>query len=408
MKTASSCMPFRSGVVRRGWVLAGVLSSVMAAGAFGAGMDAMPDLRGTWKGHSRVLRESGPAEAAFQIEVTRQEGELLWAWDVWHPRSPDGGKWVAPPRRDRLLGGLAPDGRRGVLVKENTWFSFQLDGENRMEVQCTRVFPDAPAGFFAELSRGEEETSLPDLSVPDLSGIWSGAVQSPGPMGPVKDVLRLETVRQAGRLLWVDDIWHPVDSATGQPGADEVRDRLTGGLDAMGTKGVLVKADACFSLRQLDAERCEVEFIRFGGSVENITALSGVLGRNRADELVEPAGAVPDLLGVWEGGCRYAQPDGVVDSSVRIDVNRQEGRLVWAENVWNPIDPITGQTGDRTWWDPMVGSLHASGRTGIMVKPGVKFAFTLLAPDRMLLELVRIKPAGQQPMGFYVVLKRQR
>ena len=408
MKTALSCIPFRFGAVLRGWALAGVMLGVMAAGASGAGLDAMPDLRGVWKGHSQVFRDTGSAEVPFQIEITRQEGELLWAWDVWYPGDPASGGRAAEPRRDLLLGSLAPDGAGGVLVKENIWFSFRILDRDRMEVKLTSLLPDAPAGYFAVLCRGEAEEAAPAGALPDLSGTWSGATRSPGPNGPIEDQLRLDGVRQEGGLLWMDDVWHPVDPATGGPSEAEIRDRLTGGLDAAGSQGVLAKTDACFSFRLLDPDRIEVEFVRLGGAVENLTAIYSVLQRGGGGGLPEPAGPVPDLSGAWEGECRYPQPDGAVDGRVRIEVKRQDGHLIWADNVWNPIDPITGQTGDRTWWDPMVGSLQISGKTGILVKPGVKFAFTLLGPDQMRLELVRVKSAGQLPMGFYAVLNRQK
>ncbi len=408
MKTALSCIPFRFGAVLRGGALAGFLSGVMALGASGAELDAMPDLLGTWKGQSQVLRDAGRVVAPFQIEISRQEGELLWAWDAWHPHDPAIGGMTAELRRDLLLGSLAPDGSHGVLAKENVWFAFRLLGKDRMEVKLTSLLPDAPAGYYAVLCRGEEEEGLPAGSVPDLSGMWSGAARSPGPNGPIEDELRLDGVWQEAGLLWMDDVWHPVDPATGGPSEAEIRDRLTGGLDAVGSQGVLAKADASFSFRMLDPDRIEVEFIRLGGASENLTAVYSILQRGGGGVLPEPDGPAPDLGGAWEGSCRYPQPEGAVDSSVRIEIKRQAERLIWADNVWNPIDPITGQTGDRTWWDPMVGSLDVSGQSGVLVKPGVKFSFTLLAPDQMLLELVRIKPAGQQPMGFYVVLNRQR
>ena len=56
----------------------------------------------------------------------------------------------------------------------------------------------------------------------------------------------------------------------------------------------------------------------------------------------------------------------------------------------------------------MTGDLHPDGKTGALVKPGARFAFRMLSPDRMVVEFSRLRAGGQVPTAFYCVLERKR
>ncbi len=92
----------------------------------------------------------------FRIEVTRQEGRLLWADDVWHPLDPDTGKPLPEEKRDLLLGSLRPDGSRGVLAKADARFAFTVLSPARIlvEIDCIRAEgTDSPTAFYTVLEQ---------------------------------------------------------------------------------------------------------------------------------------------------------------------------------------------------------------------------------------------------------------
>lgn len=387
-------------------VIAVLLVLAFAPAALAATGSFPPNLLGVWEGFSAEIREDRRFAAPFRIDITRQEGTLLWAEDVWRPWDAATGKLSTATRRDPLLGSLNPEGSGGILVKQDARFALRIIDADRIEVEFVSVRPDSPAAFYTVLSRTGSTTAATVAASPDLAGSWRSPYRYPGVTGPLDSQLRLDVVRQDGELLWADDIWNPVDPATGKPGTSVLKDRLVGSLSPDGTRGVLAKADARFSLRVLDTSRIEVEFSRIGGTAESATAFYQTLDREGRGAGPEPGTATPAFLGTWEGASRYAQPDGVKSGTFRLEVTRQDGLLLWVDDVWFPIDPATGKTGTVPRRDPLVGSLQPDGRGGLLVKTGARFAFRFLAPDKILVEFVRLRVGGQIPTAFYTVLDR--
>ena len=360
-----------------------------------------PNLVGTWEGRSSEIRGDQRMESDFRIEIARQDGELLWAYDVWHPTNPDGSV-PATYQRDSLLGSVNPDGTGGVLAKEDARFAFRLLDENRMEMELVAIRQDNPSAFTAVLHRVPAEK---EAEIPDLTGTWRGAYRYPTVAGPMDDVFQWDILRQDAECLWVDDVWHPLDPATGKPGDTVVKDRLVGAFGPDGKRGVLVKPDARFAFRVLDENRLAVEFARVGGTLEKSTAFYVMLQRDGLAELAEAANP-PALAGAWEGICRPPEADGAVTGPCRLEFTKQDGALLWADNVWHLLDPVTGKPGAESVRDPMVGSLHPDGTSGILVKAGAQFAFKILTPDRLQVEFTRFRAAGQPALAFHGVLNR--
>ena len=66
----------------------------------------MPDLRGIWKTTYAAPTETGRLVREGRCEITRQDGELLWGSDVWHPINPETGKALAEWIRNPFVGSL--------------------------------------------------------------------------------------------------------------------------------------------------------------------------------------------------------------------------------------------------------------------------------------------------------------
>jgi hypothetical protein len=372
----------------------------------GASVPAPPRLLGVWEGLSAEIRSDRRSTAPLRIDITRQEGSLLWADDVWHPWDATVGKLSATTRRDPLLGSLNPAGTAGILVKEDARFSFRIIDADRIEVEFVSIGKDEPAAFYALLSRKSPAPAAPVAAPPNLAGSWRSAYRYPGATGPLESELQLDVVKQDGELLWADDVWHPLDPVTGKPGENAIKDRIVGSLSPDGTRGIMAKGDASFSLRIIDVNQLEVEFSRVGGSVESATAFYQTLARDGHGADPENGAAAPAMVGAWEGTSRYAQPDGVKSAGFRLEVTRQDGLLLWGDDVWHPIDPATGKPRTEARRDPMVGSLRPHGQGGLLVKTGARFFFTVLSPDEVLVEFVRLRAGDQRPTAFYTVLKR--
>ncbi|MEI8243637.1 MAG: hypothetical protein WCI17_10250, partial [bacterium] len=349
----------------------------------------------------------------FCIEFTRQDGRLLWASDVWRPIAPAVGTGAPAVRRDPMLGSLAPDGRKGVLVKNGARFGFRLLDADHMEVEFVsfEVVGDfKPTAFYAVLTREGAAARAPAITrPPSLLGSWRSPYRYAQAAGPLSASLHLEVTRQDGALLWINDIWPPVDPATGKPSTTEMRkDLLIGSLDATGRAGVVTKEGARFGLELLDADRMLVEFVRMGGHGQAPTAFYSILRRNGVEPAVTGTHA-PDLRGNWESSSVYAQPAGPVTAPFRLQVMRQDGLLLWVDDIWHPLDPATGKPLPEEKRDPLLGSLRPDGSGGVLAKADARFAFTVLAPDRILVEFDCVRAEGNDsPTAFYTVLNRRK
>lgn len=392
--------------------LAGLISLVSAEFTLATASEAktpLPRLIGTWEGDYPEPVAGGRLAQHERLEVTRQEGPLLWADDVWFPIDPQTGKLSAEPRRDPLLGSLNAAGTGGMLVKQGARFAFKVLDQDRLEMEFVSIRSIggfSPSAFYTILVRNGAGKVTGGEKQPRLAGSWRGRYRYPVRTGGVQSVFQLDVVQQDGALLWVDDVWTTADPATGKDRPEQLhRDRMLGSLSPDGTRGVLAKESAVYAFKILGRNRMEAEFTRLGGTVEEITTFYSILQRGRIQP-VAGSKRTPDLRGNWEGDCRYAQPDGVKSTRFRIEVTRQDGLLIWADNVWHPLDPATGQPGEQTRREPLIGSLHPGGREGVLAKPGARFALTILDRDRIRVEFVRMDAGGQLPMAFYSTLYR--
>jgi len=374
----------------------------------------MPSLKGVWLAAAHDQPgTTGKTPVDFRIEVTRQEGSLLWADDVWRPIAPGDSKVSPVAHRDPMVGSLAPDGQKGVLVKTGARFAFRLVDADHMEVEFASfdvVGDFKPTAFYAVLTREGAATRPPsNTRPPALLGSWRSPYRYAQAAGPLSANLHLDITRQEGDLLWINDIWPPVDPATGKPSTTEERkDLLVGSLDATGRAGVVTKEGARFGLELLDADRMLVEFVRMGGSGQAPTAFYSILRRNGVEPTVTSTNT-PDLRGTWEGPSVYAQRAGPVTAPFRLQVTRQDGLLLWVDDIWHPLDPATGKPLPEEKRELLLGSLRPDGSLGVLAKADARFAFTVLAPDRILVGFDCIRAEGNDiPTAFYAVLERRR
>ena len=367
----------------------------------------LPFMLGSWEGRAVEIHGDRPVPCPLRIEIIRQEGALLWGYDVWRPTDPTGA--VSTYFLGiHLLGSLNPDGTGGVLAKEDAFFSFRFLDPTRMEVEYVGIGKSAARAFVATLFRRGGTPEAPPIPVcPDMAGSWQGTYRYPAPEGAITDVFRLDLVKQEADILWMDDVWHALDPDGGKPSANETRDRVIGGFAPDATRGVLAKPDARFAFRKLDDHRMEVEFARVGGSVEQAMAFYCVL---RRDGETAPATEVewPVLTGAWAGTADYPQTDGVKTSPVQIEISKQDGPLLWAENVWHPLGADSGQPGPLTVRESLRGSLHPAANSGVLAQAGAQFRFRILSPDRLQVEFVRLRPGPESPMAFYSLLERAK
>ena len=374
----------------------------------------MPSLKGVWQAAAHDQPgTAGKTPVDFRIEVTRQEGRLLWADDVWRPISPADSKGSPVAQRDPMFGSLAPDGQKGILVKTGARFAFRLVDTDHMEVEFASfdvVGDYKPTAFYAVLTREGAAPLAPSAThPPTLLGSWRSPYRYAQATGSLSANLHLEVTRQDGALLWLNDIWPPVDPATGKPSTTEERkDLLVGSLDVTGRAGVVTKEGARFGLELLDADRMLVEFVRMGGKGQAPTAFYSILRRKGIEPLVASANT-PDLRGTWEGPSVYAQPAGPVTAPFQLQVTRQDGLLLWVDDVWHPLEPTTGKPLPEEKRDLLLGSLRPDGTRGVLAKADARFAFTVLTPDRILVEFDCIRAEGtDSPTAFYTVLERRK
>ncbi|OGV84437.1 MAG: hypothetical protein A3K19_32600 [Lentisphaerae bacterium RIFOXYB12_FULL_65_16] len=380
--------------------------------AFAAETGKLPSLKGVWEGEGTAPTSAQKIVTSLRLEVTRQEGPLLWADDVWRVRDAASDKFTAEWRHDPMLGSLDPAGTKAVLSKEGARFTLRLLDADHVEAGFASARTDGgeDIAYWAVLTRqGAAPLPVAPQAPPVLTGAWRGQPQAAQPAGPITAPLCLDVIRQDGALVWLDDIWVPVDPATGAPSTKELRrDRMMGSFDSSGRKAVVVKANARYSLELLEPDRMLVEFVRIGGKEEAAMAFYALLRRNGTEP--EPAAtAAPDMRGSWEGESRYAMPSGPVASRFRLEVKRQEGLVLWADDVYYPIDPATGQLQAEAKREPLLGGLRPDGTGGALSKTDARFVFTLLGPDRLLAEFVGMRGKEKvPPMCFYAILDRHR
>jgi hypothetical protein len=387
-------------------LLTAVLIALVPPFAAMAQAGKMPDLRGVWKTTYATPTEAGRLVRESSYEITRQDGELFWGVNVWHPIDQATGKALAEWIRNPFVGSLGPNGDQGLFTIEGVQFSFRLVGQDEMELEMAsfkNLGGFAPTAFYAVLKRGGVG-AVPQGKWPDLSGSWRGQclVAQPGELR--LSGVRLDLVRQDGELLWMDDVWSPTGPITAKTDPKTVlSERMLGSVNPAGTGGVLTKEGVRMGFRLLSSDRMEAEFIRMGGKHEAATAFYATL-RKGGDEPVAPAVKGVNLVGTWTGSYRYALPDRPVNATSSLVITRQEGNAIWADDVWT--QPGEKGAASMPHRDPMAGSLSLDQTHGALAKPGACFTFRVLDAD--CLEFAFSGIDNQQPTAFLGILNRKR
>ena len=387
--------------------IAAALVSFFAPAVIIAQESNMPDLRGVWKTRYATPTEEGRLVREGSYEVTRQDGELFWGVDVWHPIDPKTGKALDEWIRIPFAGSLDGSGESGLFATKGVRFAFRLTGPDEAELEMTsfkKLGGFSPTAFYAVLKRGAVG-SVTRTEWPDLSGSWRGQCLAVYPDAVRPSSLRLDLVRQDGELLWMDDVWSPTGPLTDATDPKTVlRERMQGSLNPAATGGVLVKEGVRIGFRLLSKDRMAVEFIRIGGDKEPATAFHAVLGRG-GEEPLAPAAEGVNLVGTWTGEYRYALPDRPADAASSLVITRQEGNAVWAEDVWTQpgekgADPVRHR-------DPMAGGLSPDGAHGALAKPGACFTFRVADADHLEFDFTRVGADGN-PAAFQGVFTRKK
>ena len=120
-------------------LLAGTL-----AGCGGQESSTPTDLKGIWAGSYRFPSVSNAIEESpLTIEITRQEGALLWGIERW---TNQGKKWQAA-----LVGSFSPDGGQISLAEVGGFFNGFVK-DNSMSLQFVRT-DDPPTAFYVTVVR---------------------------------------------------------------------------------------------------------------------------------------------------------------------------------------------------------------------------------------------------------------
>jgi hypothetical protein len=370
-----------------------------------AGSPSLPDLRGVWETVYATPSEGGRLVRASRYEITRQDGELFWGVDAWHPVDPATGKvspeWIRAP----FTGSLSPAGDRGVIATEGVQFAFRLKGTDEIELEMASfkaIGGLAPTAFYAVLKRGAVGAMAPGRW-PDLSGSWRGRclVALPGRLRP--SGVRLDLVRQDGELIWMDNVWSPSGPVTPETDPKSVlKERIMGSFNPEGTGGVLAKKDVAVRFRLLAPDLMEARFVRIGGEHDAATAFS-VLLRRGTEEAAPAAVNGVDLVGEWRGPYRFALPDRAVNAAMSLVITRQEGNALWGEDVWT--QPGENGAAPVAHRDPLAGYLAPDGTQGALAKNGAGMTFRLLDADRLELTFTSV---DDDPASFFAILTKRR
>ena len=387
-----------------------VIAFLAAATSLWAAAPALPNLVGSWEGEHAEANADGRLPMHFRLEIHRQEGALLWATDVWTPKDLQTGQLSSESRQDPMLGSLNGAGTSGVLVKEGAQVSFRILDQDRLEAEFINVrdiggFP--PTAFYATLVRTGQPPAPPMGKIPQLAGPWRGQYRYALLDGGYESDFELDVFRQDRELLWADDVWRPADAANanGLKAGESRRQRMLGSLSPGGDRGIMAKEYGIYSFKIIKKDLIEVEFVQMANTIADCAAFHAVLQRGRLHPL-KSAKHLPNLVGKWAGECRYPMAEGPRSKPVQLEITRQDGQLIWGENPWQAFDPATGQPAGPLRRDPLVGSLHASGRSGVLAKPGARFAFRVLDPGHLEVQFVRVLNDGQPPLAFYATFKR--
>ena len=368
----------------------------------------MPDLRGVWKTRYATPTEEGRLVREGSYEVTRQDGELFWGVDVWHPIDPKTGKALDEWIRIPFAGSLDGSGESGLFATKGVRFAFRLTGPDEAELEMTsfkKLGGFSPHGILRSAEKGRRRLRHTDrvagsfrLMARSMPGSVSGRCETEQPPpGP----------RSTGRRAALDG--RRLEPGRPSHGCDRSEDRAA-------------RADAGFPQSGRDRRRAgqgrrthrvpaPVQGSHGGGvhpyrrgQEEPATAFHAVLGRG-GEEPLAPAAEGVNLVGTWTGEYRYALPDRPADAASSLVITRQEGNAVWAEDVWTQpgekgADPVRHR-------DPMAGGLSPDGTHGALAKPGACFTFRVADADHLEFDFTRVGADGN-PAAFQGVFTRKK
>ncbi|MEW6663597.1 MAG: hypothetical protein AB1512_00080 [Thermodesulfobacteriota bacterium] len=292
-----------------------------------------------------------------------------------------------------------------MLAKEGVQFAFRLAAPDLMELEMAsfkNLGGLPPTAFYAVLKRAAVGR-VSQAEVPNLSGSWAGRCIVAEPDHRERHGgVHLDLVRQDGELLWMDNVWSPSGPVTSTTDPKSVlRERMIGSLNPAGTGGVLTKEGVRMGFRLLSPDRMEVEFIRMGGARQAPTAFYTVLRRGGEEPMAPPAKGIY-LKGAWTGSYRWAIPNGWVDATSSLLINRHEGSGIWAEDLWR--QPGLKDAASVRHRDPMAGGLSPDQTRGALAKPGACFTFRVLDAERLECAFIRI---DKNPAAFRAVFTRK-
>jgi hypothetical protein len=367
---------------------------------------AMPNLLGLWQASYAAPTTTGKVEREFSIEITRQDGELLWGVDIWHPLDKATGKPSAELLRSPVVGSVNPRGDGGMLVAERVRFQFRLVKPDEMELDLTSFATNGempPTAFYAVLKRGGVGAVTAPAKWPRLSAIWRGLCVNPQGDGPRPGDVRIDVVSQAGALIAADDVWSPKGPITQKTSTGDIlRERLLGSLNPAGTGGILAKQGATYAFSLLSKDRMEVELIRVAEQHEAPTVLFSVLS-STAQEPLAPVQSKVSLVGTWKYSTRYPQPDAPAEETGKIVIKRQEGNAIWADDVWTGPESKGGAAVEHR--DALLGSLSPDQTHGALAKQDACFTLRVVDANHMELGFWRV---GAGPTAFYGTMTRQK
>ncbi len=113
--------------------------------ACGGSESAIPNLKGTWTGNYQFPTPGKTiSESTLTIEITKQEGSLLWGTESWV----NDGKTLST----ELLGSLSSDNSSVILSEVGGFYSGNV-GDNSMRLRFVRT-EDPPTAFVVTVTRG--------------------------------------------------------------------------------------------------------------------------------------------------------------------------------------------------------------------------------------------------------------
>jgi len=122
-----------------------VTGSVLALAACGGSESAVPNLKGTWTGsYQYPTPDKTIEESPLTIEITKQEGSLLWGTESWTNQG--------QTQSAEVLGSLSSDNSSVILSSVGGFFSGNV-GDNSMRLRFVRT-DDPPTAFVVTVTRG--------------------------------------------------------------------------------------------------------------------------------------------------------------------------------------------------------------------------------------------------------------